>query len=134
MSLAAVLPYGGHGDMGWMGWLFEKMGIQKSRVVIYARSSDPDPKALSAQVAACRNYCKKIGWIDVEEYVESLEAKDSENQPQLQRLLSEIQDGQPIHTVVVQDRRRLTSLPNRLLEIEKTIKGSAGQLVVLNEQ
>lgn len=119
--------------MGWIERWFESLGIQKSRVAIYARASSEIEanSSLGAQLQACRKYCNQRGWADVEEYIETPDATPDDAQPELERLLSAIQNGKPIHTVVADTRDRLAANPDRLVEIEKLLQDHSGQLVVV---
>lgn len=121
--------------MGWIDRYFERIGIEKSRVAIYARvSTDTDGhQDLHAQIQACRDFCQKRGWTDVEEYIEAPGATAAEHQPELKRLRSEIQGGMVIHSVVVETTARLTRNLDRLADIEQLLKKNGAQIVTVKE-
>lgn len=72
----------------------------------------------------------KRGWVDVEEYIESPFPASDESQPELQRLISDVQGGKPIHSVVVETKDRLTRNADQLAAIEKLMEENDGCHVV----
>jgi DNA invertase Pin-like site-specific DNA recombinase len=121
--------------MGLLGKWLKSIGVRKASAAIYARvSPDVDgDQVLKAQLKACRTFGKKQGWTDDEEYVEASGTMASATQPTLQRLLSDVQTGEPIHAVVVYQKSRLTRDLDRLAEIEKLFDDHTVQLVEFKE-
>jgi site-specific DNA recombinase len=83
-----------------------------TRVVIYARySSDlQSPKSIDDQIALCRAYAERQGWIVVTTFEDAaLSGFGIENRPGYQRLLAAaLGPSRPFEVIVVEDLSRLT--------------------------